>query len=144
MKLQRIGAAVAVMMAVGACAGGGGDGQTTAAKGSLEAQASKTSSKASSTTSSSTTTTTVPERVFTRENYAELATSPDDFKGSSIDVVGRVFGEVSRDENGVYFQMFAIPGESEGNTIVAFLGDLQFATDDFVHVVGEVIGDQEG
>lgn len=92
-----------------------------------------------------TSTTTAPARTFDRSTYSELATSPDRFKGSSVDIVGKVFGGVSRQGAVVAFQMFADPKNSEWNTIVGY-SDRTFTVNDgdFVHVIGTVKGSEQG
>jgi hypothetical protein len=129
--------AVALTVLVGGCAAQRSE-TTTAASSSA------TVTTRATTTSTSTTTTTAPPRVFTRANYTELVTEPDSFKGSTVDVVGRIFGEVSRQDGRMGFQMFGIPEESEGNTVVFYAGEAPISGDDYVRVVGTVTGEYEG
>ena len=126
---------VAIAVLAGGCAADGSENASSL---------SPTTTATMATTSSSTTTTTIAPRTFTRENYTELVTSPNSFKGSSIDVVGRVFGEVQRESGAIGFQMFAIPEGSEGNTVVYFPSDVAIADDDYVRVVGTVTGAFDG
>jgi hypothetical protein len=108
----------------------------------LESSTTTTTTRATST--STTTATTAPRRIFTRADYAELATSPDRFEGASVDIVGRVFAEVERQGDVLAFQMWADPAERQWNTVVGVRSDIALAADDFVHVVGEVRGKFEG
>lgn len=82
---------------------------------------------------------------FDRSNYALLASKPEAFKGASVDVVGKVFGTVEKDVEGIYWQMWADPKTNEFNTAVAY-ADPNFAlkSDDYVHVIGKVTGSFKG
>lgn len=64
------------------------------------------------------TTTTAPHRAFDQASFGELITSPDSFKNSPVNVVGRVFGEIDVTSSGIGFQMFADARRSEWNTAV--------------------------
>lgn len=84
-------------------------------------------------------------RTFTKDDYAELSTDPDAFRGASVDVVGRVLRnpEVRGDETS--FQMFADPENSEWNTFVrAESAPSGLASGDSVRVQGAVRGSREG
>lgn len=92
-----------------------------------------------------TTTTAKPSRAFDRTTYQELATDPDEFTGSTIDVVGKVFGTVERQGDVVVFQMFADPKNREWNTVVSATDPgFPIVADDYVRVTGMVLGDFEG
>jgi hypothetical protein len=82
---------------------------------------------------------------FDRSNIAVLSTDPNAHKGAAVDVVGKVFGEVGRDSEGVYWQMFANPRKSEYSTAVG-IRKTEFVpkVDDYVHVVGVVRGAFKG
>jgi hypothetical protein len=82
---------------------------------------------------------------FTLANWDLLASSPEDYKGARVNVVGKVFTAPERDEGAVYFQMYADPKNSEWNTIVAYPdSSLRVRQDDFVRVKGEVTGGYTG
>ena len=84
-------------------------------------------------------------RTFDRTNYEELASDPERFEGASVNIVGRVFGEVRRDPSGVYFQMFAMPKMSQGNTLVKYADTSSPIKDgDYAHVQGRVDGAASG
>lgn len=85
------------------------------------------------------------QKKFTKENWSELDTNPDNFKGAAVDVVGKIFLVPEKDEDGTYFQMYADPKNSEFNTIVASSDpDLKIEDGDFVHVIGSVKGSFKG
>lgn len=81
---------------------------------------------------------------FTNDNYAMLFSNPDKYKGSKVDVVGKIFTSPEYDEGFVGFQMFADPANGEWNTIVGYYGEISVAEGDIVKVKGEVIGEFEG
>ncbi len=84
-------------------------------------------------------------RTFNNDEYAELATDPDAFRGASVDVVGRVFRnpEVRGDETRL--QMFADPQNSEWNTAVhTDAAPTGLKSGDYVRIQGVVNGSLEG
>jgi hypothetical protein len=85
-----------------------------------------------------------PKTTFTPNNFAVLASAPDQYKGSHVRFVGKVF-RVERDTEGTYLQVWADPKNSEWNTLVG-IGDpsLDVNEDDYVRVVGTVKGAYEG
>lgn len=103
------------------------------------------SSDAADTTSSTPSTTEATEgegesgEHFTADNWALLDGSPDDYKGSTVDVIGEIFLAPERDAEGVYFQMYADPNADEYNTVVAHRDTtLTVKNGDYVHITGEV------
>jgi hypothetical protein len=122
-------AAIALLTTVGACAGSG------------------EKKSAGTTTGSSQPPPPPPESSehFTRSNWDLLNSDPEQYKGASVDIVGKIFQPPERDEGAVAFQMYADPKGSEWNTIVSY-GDssLRLRVDDFVHVRGTVVGKFEG
>jgi hypothetical protein len=88
---------------------------------------------------------TASSEVFTRTNWSKLVADPESYKGASVDIVGQVFFEPNRHSDGVYWQMYADPGDWEWNTLVAY-HDPSFPISDhgFVHVIGEVVGEYAG
>jgi len=92
------------------------------------------------------TTTTVgrSDEHFTRENFETLITDPERYRGATVDIVGQVFGEIERDADGTYWQMFADPASSEWNVVVMWEAGFQVAVDDYVHVIGSVVDVVEG
>jgi len=82
---------------------------------------------------------------FTRKNWGVLNTDPEQYVGARVDIVGQVFGDVERDADGTYWQMWSDPQNSEWNTMVGYPDpELTIAGDDYVHVEGEVFDVSEG
>jgi hypothetical protein len=82
---------------------------------------------------------------FDRDNYDLLMSDPDNYKGASVAIVGKVFDDVERDNKGTYFQMWANPKDSDWNTIVASPDTtLRLSNDDYVRVRGTVKGKFKG
>jgi hypothetical protein len=137
--------ALIVLIALGVIVAGCG-GSSESGSGSDDTTAAETTAVEKETVSDvvSEETTASDER-FSRENWDVLASDPDSYKGASVDIVGKVFSTVERDAEGVYFQMWADPKESELNTVVAAADtSLRLKDGDFVHVKGEVRGVFEG
>ncbi len=87
----------------------------------------------------------VEKELFTKENWAVLATDPDSHKNAWVDIVGKVFADVDKDANATYLQMFCDPQNSEWNTIVIYDDPaFQVRTGDFVRVTGIVVKEVEG
>ncbi len=82
---------------------------------------------------------------FTVDNWETLATDPEAHRGASVDVAGQVFGQVERDEDGTYWQMFVDPETSSFNVLVRSPdSELDVHSGDYVRVVGTVRGKFEG
>ncbi len=82
---------------------------------------------------------------FTQENYAELISDPEAHEGAAVDITGQIFTAPELVEGDTAFQMFADPENSEWNTAVWTEGsDNDLEIDDYVHVVGTVVGEMEG
>lgn len=76
---------------------------------------------------------------------AHLYSSPKDYVGSRVNLVGQVFTTVDRDENGVYFQIFADPKNMDWNTYVMCAEpDFQVEQDDYVVIDGLMYDVSEG
>ena len=69
--------------------------------------------------------------------------SPDSYKGQYVKLYGKVFGEPEKQEDAVYFQMYADAENYEKNTIVCLYGVADIASDDYVVVDGMIVGAYE-
>ena len=75
---------------------------------------------------------------FTKANYALLVGDPNSYKGATVNIVGQIF-DVQQTADGIAFQMWADPANSEWNTIVVAQDTgLNLAQDDYVRVKGIV------
>lgn len=82
---------------------------------------------------------------FDRSNIAELASGADAFKGATLDIVGKVFGEIEQVEGQTAWQMWADPKNQEFNmTVLLERPGFTVQDGDYVHVVGTVLGSFEG
>lgn len=87
----------------------------------------------------STTKETKAKGVVKAEDIDKMYTNPKDFKGYEVELTGQVFSETEKDDDGVYFQMFADPENSEQNTIVGIEdSNVQVKSEDYVKVTGVV------
>ena len=92
-------------------------------------------------TSAQVATTAKPKMHFTNDNYARLATDPDEFEGATVDVVGKIFTAPEVSGSTKAFQMFVDPRNSEWNTVVAIANPgLAVKQGDYVRVTGSVAG----
>lgn len=68
-----------------------------------------------------------------------MYSSPEDYIGRTVELVGQVFGGVDYDQDGVYFQMWADAEDLKNNTVVAYM-DPSFTVEDnqYVRVTGTV------
>ena len=85
------------------------------------------------------------ERTFTSDDYAELASDPNSFRGASVDVTGRVLRNAEVRGDTTVFQMFADPENSDWSTLVRSKSAPEGITSgDIVRVQGTVQGAREG
>lgn len=85
-----------------------------------------------------------PQKAFTYDNYAELATDPDSFKGSTVDIEGEVLKNPEIKGSNTSFQMYADPEHREWNTVVHAQNAPSISAHDNVRVAGTVTGEREG
>lgn len=79
------------------------------------------------------------------KDYDKLYTNPEKYKGYEVTLTGQVFSEPEKDDEGVYFQMFGDPENSEKNTMVSIKdASLKIKSDQYVKVVGTVVDEYEG
>lgn len=82
---------------------------------------------------------------FTKDNWDLLVSNPDSYRGATVEIVGKVFLTPERDGDGVYFQMWADPQNSEWNTVVAYADpSFRLKDGDYARVTGTVKGEFEG
>lgn len=113
----------------------GGTATTTSGSGSQSQEPSETSSNSS---------TMAPESLSGRE-VKQMYSDPESYIGSLVQLTGRVFGSVEYDSDGMYFQMWADPQNSDLNTIVGYRdSELELEDGDYVKLYGEVADVFEG
>ena len=76
---------------------------------------------------------------LTEDEIKRMYSSPEDYIGRTVELVGQVFAGVDYDEDGVYFQMWADAENFNNNTVVAYL-DPSFTVEgnQYVRVKGTV------
>lgn len=83
--------------------------------------------------------------VITTEDLNKLYTDPKKYKGYEVEITGKVFAEVEKDEDGIYFQLWADPENAEKNTIVQYNNlDLDVKADQYIKIKGIVHDKFEG
>jgi len=81
---------------------------------------------------------------YTNDNWALVVSDPDEYKGESADLIGKVFS-IEHDADAVALQVWADSDNSEQNTIVGYKDpNFQVADQDYVHVKGTIEGKYEG
>lgn len=82
------------------------------------------------------------EEDYLNENeFIQMYTDPDAFKGRKVDFNAVIFMPVEKDADGTYIQAFTDPINSERNTIIASDDpNLDVEEGDIIHVVGTVEG----
>ncbi len=84
-------------------------------------------------------------RSFNKDNYAELATDPDSFKGANVSIEGDLLKSPEVRGKRATFQMWADPKNHEFNTVVhTDSAPKGLSRDDTVKVTGKVKGEFEG
>lgn len=80
-----------------------------------------------------------PKEPVAESEFVELFSNPSDFKDRPIQITGKVFGDVEKDENGIYFQMWQNPQDVTGNVVVGCLDtSIELSENDYVKVNGVV------
>lgn len=87
----------------------------------------------------------VVQEPLTDAEVKMMYSAPDEYKGALVELSGVVFNTVEYDEDGVYFQMWGDPENSDLNTIVTY-PDPNFAleSDQYVKLTGTVMGEFTG
>lgn len=87
----------------------------------------------------------VVQEPLTDAEVKMMYSAPDEYKGALVELSGVVFNTVEYDEDGVYFQMWGDPENSDLNTIVTY-PDPNFAleSDQYVKITGTVMGEFTG
>ena len=82
-------------------------------------------------------------QTFTNSNWGNVCSSPSNYKGAKVELVGKIFAPPETSSGAAAIQMFADPISSSQNTIVYYYGPdaSQFAQGDIIKVTGTV-GDQ--
>lgn len=82
---------------------------------------------------------------LSEEEISQLYADPNQFKGRSIEICGKIFNGPEKSGDGTYLQLWADPTNSDLNTIVYTEEDLTgIKTDDYVRVSGTVADAFEG
>lgn len=82
---------------------------------------------------------------LSKEEFQQMYSNPDKFKGKTVDFYARIFTEPEKDDQGTYIQAWLNPKDSS-NSIIISVNDakLDVKRDDIIHVVGVVEKKYEG
>ena len=82
---------------------------------------------------------------LTEIEVKQMYSNPKDFVGRRVELVGKVFSTPEYDKDGVYFQMWGDPENSDLNTVVAYFNpEMNLNGNEYVRIVGEVADVFEG
>lgn len=92
-----------------------------------------------------TTSTTTNAKQLTKEEFEQLYTDANKFKGDKVDFYGKIFTDIERDDKGTYIQAFAGSKGQDNNILIAINDpNIDLKENDIIHVVGTVEGEQKG
>lgn len=79
------------------------------------------------------------------KDIRKIYSNPEDYVGKYVKLSGKVFTNPEKDADGIYFQMWADPKNSDLNTVVAYgNSDFELNSDDYVTVEGKIVEKFEG
>lgn len=77
--------------------------------------------------------------ILSKDEFKQMFSDPDKFKGKKVDYYAKIFTEPEKDANGTYIQAFADPDNSTQNTLIQISDpNLDVKKDDIIHVIGIV------
>ena len=90
-------------------------------------------------------TTETPAEPLSDSEVKRMYSNPSDYIGSTVELVGVIFGGVEYDSDGIYFQMWADPENIEYNTVVAYFDpELTLENEQYVRIRGTIVDVLEG
>lgn len=82
--------------------------------------------------------TSIAETPLTEQEFNQMFSDPDQFKGSAVEFTGQVF-TVENDAEGVYLQVWADPTNVDQNTLISYEDpNFEVSEEDFVVISGTV------
>lgn len=86
-----------------------------------------------------------PAEPLSDSEIKRMYSNPSDYIGSTVELVGVIFGGVDYDGDGIYFQMWADPEIIDYNTVVAYFDpELTLEDGQYIRISGTVIDVFEG
>lgn len=86
-----------------------------------------------------------PAEPLSDSEIKRMYSNPSDYIGSTVELVGVIFGGVDYDGAGIYFQMWADPENIDYNTVVAYFDpELTLEDGQYIRISGTVIDVFEG
>ena len=86
-----------------------------------------------------------PAEPLSDSEIKRMYSNPSDYIGSTVELVGVIFGGVDYDGDGIYFQMWADPENIDYNTVVAYFDpELTLEDGQYIRISGTVIDVFEG
>lgn len=82
---------------------------------------------------------------LTKEEFQQMYSDPDKFKGKAVDFYAKIFTDPEKDDKGTYIQAWLNPKDSSNNVLIRIADSkLDVKRDDIIHVVGTVEKKFEG
>ncbi|EDK33893.1 hypothetical protein [Clostridium kluyveri] len=79
------------------------------------------------------------DTLLSKDEFKQMFSDPDKFKGRKVDYYAKIFTEPEKDANGTYIQAFADPDNSTQNTLIQISDpNLDVKNDDIIHIVGTI------
>ena len=86
-----------------------------------------------------------PAEPLSDSEVKRMYSNPSDYIGSTVELVGVIFGGVDYDSDGIYFQIWADPENIDYNTVVAYFDpELTLEDGQYIHIKGTIIDVLEG
>ncbi len=86
-----------------------------------------------------------PAEPLSDSEIKRMYSNPSDYIGSTVELVGVIFGGVDYDDDGIYFQMWADPENLDYNTVVAYYDpELTLEDGQYIRIYGTIIDVFEG
>jgi hypothetical protein len=139
LKIVGVAIAVLVVLVVAAALFGGGGSRQSVTGGDGARPTGATPQVATFTASETST----PAPVLDNDKWPAVLSNPDSYKGTKVEITGKVFNLVPSQGNTVVFQVWTDPEKSEGNTLVvssdqSLKGTLAKGT--YVRIKGTILG----
>jgi hypothetical protein len=82
---------------------------------------------------------------FTNYNFSEVLSNANKFKGSDVDITGRVFGIPEKESSGeLFLPIYTTPNKNQGATAISTISNIDIKKGDYIRVKGVIIKEIKG